>query len=171
MRFRDTAWALAIVVAGFACAAAASASPKTKHVDAHRSHFSGAGQRLGVNHADGRLRGRITSGKRSSQFVALVGDQGSGVGFYPLPWQYRAGAWRERQRRAMEASDAIHYAVASEAIGYDYLFPGGEGYGLTHHHGIFNPVDGYGTPFFAGYYGGAGEPGDDPGPFGRPYGN
>ncbi len=39
-------------------------------------------------------------------------------------------------------------AIASEAIGYDY----DEGYAFGNGHGVFDPDDGVGTPFFGGYY-------------------
>lgn len=114
------------------------------------------------------MRGRLTAVRRRPHFAALVGDPGSGYGFYPLPWAYRVGAWRARQRRAMASAEAIGVAVASTAI-YSYGFPYGDDYGFGHHHGVFNPIDGYGTPFFAGYYGPAGGPGQERGPFGNPY--
>jgi hypothetical protein len=41
-----------------------------------------------------------------------------------------------------------------------------------YHYGVFNPVDGVGTPFFGGYYGPAGDDDEPPPfPFGRPYAN
>ncbi len=46
--------------------------------------------------------------------------------------------------------NALGVAIASEAIGYDYNYD--EGYDLGNSHGVFSPVDGVGTPFFAGYY-------------------
>ena len=36
-------------------------------------------------------------------------------------------------------------------------------------YGVFNPIDGVGTPFFAGYYGPAGGYDEAPTLFGRPY--
>ncbi len=40
-------------------------------------------------------------------------------------------------------------------------------------YGVYNPVDGVGTPFFAGYYGPAGDSDEDDNdsgfPFGHPY--
>ncbi len=166
MRFRKIESALAIIAAlALLFGAPEVASATSKHADAHHH------KHLSANSASGRVRGRITANRHTTGFAALVGDRSSGLGFYPLPWQYRVGAWRARQRQAMESYYAVHSAVAADATGYDYLFPGGGGYGLTHHHGVFNPVDGYGSPFFAGYYGPAGPPDEDPGPLGRPYGN
>ncbi|MEJ0093653.1 MAG: hypothetical protein WDN46_09490 [Methylocella sp.] len=165
MRFRERISAVAFAAAlAFAGGASAPAAAESKHIGAHDPL-------IGANHTRGGMRTRLTANRHSTGFVALVGDKDGGLGFYPLPWHYRVGAWRARQRQAIESSEAIHSAIAADATGYDYLFPGGEGYGLTHHHGIFNPVDGYGSPFFAGYYGSAGAPDDDPGPLGRPYPN
>lgn len=147
MRMYKTASTLAILASlAFAGAAPALASATSKHLHRH----VGAGH-MGVSYAAGRAGGRHSVGRRGSGFAALVGDPDSGLGFYPLPPQYRAGAARERQRRAIQYSNDIRYAIASEAIGYDYMFPGG-GDGFGHHHGIFDPIDGYGTPFFAGFY-------------------
>lgn len=100
---------------------------------------------------------------RPGRLASLVGDRDSGLGFYPLPAQFRAGG-----RPGRRPGDAIRYAVETEA--------GVNNYGLVgdysrerHGHTVFNPVDGYGTPFFAGYYGPAGDPDEERGPFGNPY--
>jgi hypothetical protein len=168
MHFQEAALALAVIAAlAFVGAAPAHASASSRHVGAHRAYVKNTGVAfVGVRSAAGRVRGRITTFGRSPRFVDLVGDRDSGFGFYPLPLRYRIGAWRERQRRAIRSANAIRFAIASTAI-YDYAYADGYGYG--YHHGIFNPIDGYGTPFFPGYYGGADEPYEDRGPFGRPY--
>jgi hypothetical protein len=105
-------------------------------------------------------------GVKPGHLAALVGDRESGLGFYALPRGPRADS---NARRADHRGDAIRYAIASEAGHGFYDGVGGEIYGDRHHHGIFNPVDGYGTPFFAGYYGPAGDPDAERGPFGNPY--
>ena len=80
-------------------------------------------------------------------YTDLVGDSYSGLGFYPLPRAYRAAATRYGEHRI--ATNAIRYAVASQALETPFFFPaGGNGY----RYGVFNPNDGVGTPFFAGYY-------------------
>ncbi len=105
-------------------------------------------------------------GPRPGHLVTLSGDRASGLGFYPLPPRFRNDPeWRGGGHRG----DAIRYAIASEAGTGLYDGIGGAIYGERHHHGLFNPVDGYGTPFFAGYYGPAGDPDDDRGPFGKAY--
>ena len=84
---------------------------------------------------------------RPGHLTDLVGDTYSGLGFYPLPHQYRAAA--ERYGRYRVATNAVRYAVASQAIETPYFFPAG---GNDYKYGVFNPNDGVGTPFFAGYY-------------------
>jgi hypothetical protein len=96
--------------------------------------------------------------------VNLVGNRESGLGFYDLPPQFRNHP-PVRDRRG----DAIRYAVATSAgTNYYYGYCCG-GFSEGHHHTVFNPVDGYGSPFFAGYYGPAGDPDEERGPFGNPY--
>ncbi|WOJ90515.1 hypothetical protein RZS28_04250 [Methylocapsa polymorpha] len=147
MFFRKAASASALAVIAtlaFFDAAPASASASSRHPGAHRAHAKAARAGfVGVRYAPGHLRGR------PSHFAALVGDPESGLGFYPLPWQYRIGAWRWRQRHAMQVANDIGFAIASTAV-YSYPYWGGYGYG--HHHGVFDPFDGVGTPFFGGYY-------------------
>lgn len=148
MRFQKTAVALtAIATLAFAyMAIAAQASEATKGTRAsHRHAHSG---NASVRYAAGE--GRRHHARGSSGFTDLSQDSESGAGFYPLPTQYRIGAAQERQRRAIQYRDAIGTAMASEAIGYD--FDQGFGFVNTNSHGVFDPVDGYGTPFFAGYY-------------------
>jgi hypothetical protein len=98
-------------------------------------------------------------------YAALVGDPGSGLGFYALPYPYRLGAWRYRQRvRMARYPNPVLSAVAADAARY-YGIPGDRGY----RYGVFDPNDGVGTPFFAGYYGPGDGDDEPPPPFGRPY--
>ena len=83
-----------------------------------------------------------------SGYVDLSQDEGSGAGFYALPAPYKAEARRQRAVQYRNDSAAIGTAIASEAIEYDY----DEGYAFGNGHGVFDPVDGVGTPFFGGYY-------------------
>jgi len=85
-----------------------------------------------------------------SGYVDLSQDGQSGAGFYALPQPYRNQAKRERAVQYRNERNALGVAIASEAIGYDYNYD--EGYNLGNSHGVFSPVDGVGTPFFAGYY-------------------
>lgn len=147
---------LAIIAAfALACAAPLQASE-------HRSvHGHATIKGPAVLYAHGRApHGRA----RSGYFADLVGDPDSGAGFYPLPWVYRVGAWRAHQRQAYNSYNAIRFAIMSQAM-YSYVFPYND-----NRPGVFNPYDGYGTPFFAGYYG-PGDPNAERGPFGRPYRN
>jgi hypothetical protein len=107
----------------------------------------------GASHKHARLTAGAPGARggagQSSGWVDLSQDSASGAGFYPLPQQYRNGALQTRQRRALQyANNPIRAAIASEEIGYDF----DEGYAFGHGHGVFDPDDGYGTPFFAGYY-------------------
>jgi hypothetical protein len=94
--------------------------------------------------------------------AALVGDRESGLGFYPPAGRYYhyPHDWRQR--------NAVRDAIASEAVYGSYGIGGGYP-GERHAHDMFNPVDGYGSPFFAGYYGPAGDPDEERGPFGNAY--
>jgi hypothetical protein len=143
------------IIAAFALASPLQAA---EHRAAH-NHAAIKGS--AVLYAHGRaLHGRA----RSGHFADLVGDPDSGVGFYPLPWVYRVGAWRAHQRQAYNSYSAVRFAIMSQAM-YSYAFPYND-----NRPSVYNPFDGYGTPFFAGYYG----PGDlnaESGLFGRPYRN
>jgi hypothetical protein len=115
---------------------------------------------------------RSTRGSRhaarghAGHYAALVGAPGSGLGFYPLPYRYRLGAWRYHQRFGyVPYPSAIQSAVAADAVRTYGSFPADRGY----RYGVFNPNDGVGTPFFAGYYGPAGGDDDAPAIFGHPY--
>src|SRR6202047_3414846 len=169
MRRGWKAWVLAIVTAfGFASAAQAH-SPSKRAVyhrqvngTLHRSFIRsiGYGSRLYGLRANRGLRG----GK--GRFVALVGDPDSGLGFYPLPIRYRIGAWRYRLRHQRPPwQNPVLFAIAADAARYNYWVPANEGY----RYGVFNPVDGVGTPFFGGYYGHADDDEEPPFPYGRPY--
>jgi hypothetical protein len=95
------------------------------------------------------LSARRTHG-RGNHFVALVGDPDSGLGFYPLPIRYRLGARRYRlAHRRPYWQNPVLFAIAADAARYNDWIPANQGY----RYGVFNPVDGVGTPFFGGYYG------------------
>jgi hypothetical protein len=174
MRRGWKAWVLAIAATlAFAPAAAAKArSPSSKravyhgHVinTLHRTYIRsiGYGSRLYGLRAQRVLRGR------TGHFVALVGDPDSGLGFYPLPIRYRIGAWRYRLRHQRPPwQNPVLFAIAADAVRYNYWIPANQGY----RYGVFNPVDGVGTPFFGGYYGHADDDEEPPFPFGRPFAN
>lgn len=132
----------------------AKASPSLRHASTSR-HFS-----LGFAAAPTRYP---RPGRHNSGLVGLVGDRESGLGFHALPPQFRSYRMARRHR----PGDAIDYAIAAE-MG-NYYGVGGYAPYERHAHLMFNPVDGYGTPFFAGYYGPAGDPDEERGPFGNPY--
>jgi hypothetical protein len=140
----------------------------------HYRHISGTLHRsyirsIGYGSRLYGLRARGAFGGRRTRFFALVGDPDSGLGFYPLPIRYRIGAWRYRVRhRRPPWQNPILFAIAADAVRYNDWIPADRGY----HYGVFNPVDGVGTPFFGGYYGPVGDDDEPPPfPFGRPYAN
>ena len=149
--FRSALTAAAAV--GLIAAPAAAASSRHHHAAA------------GVSYAPYSHRAARHAGGQQ-----LVSDgPGTGFGFSHSPLPYRVGAWRHRERQA----DATHEAVEDDALtsgGY-YGFPGDSVYGAGGRaaYGVFNGADGYGSPYFAGYYGPA--DGTDYGPFGRAYDN
>jgi len=163
-----TAIRAAIKPYSIAVAALSSAVPAqaamTKHGVHHKTMAQIRGGRMSLRFASPSA-GNHTRGHHGTGMAALVGDRDSGLGFYNLPAQYRAGARMARSHQG----DAIRYAIGAEMGNGYYYGAGGEDYGENHHHAMFNPVDGYGTPFFAGYYGPAGDPDDDRGPLGNPY--
>lgn len=150
------------IVASLMVVSAENAGATSRH---HR-HVAGNvhGSYVGV------IRPGVVYGHKG-HYAALVGDPGSGVGFYQLPLQYRIGAWRYHLRHAPPVPPVIA-AEQDQAVRYwgwwgdptpseDYLY------------GVYNPIDGVGSPFFAGYYGPAGDDDEDNSsfPFGRPYRN
>ena len=164
-------WVLAIVSTfAFASAAAAQASSPSKRSVHYRQvyrHVSGAHYRTSIR---GIGRGGhifYTTGRRG-HYIDLAGDPESGFGFYPLPIRYRIGAWRYRvSHQRPPWQNPVLFAIAADAARYNYWIPTDQ---QSYHYGVFNPYDGVGTPFFAGYYGPAGDDDEPPPfPFGRPY--
>jgi hypothetical protein len=173
MRWGWKAGVLAIVTA-FACASAAAAqahSPSKRAV--YHRHASGMLHHsyirsIGYGSRLYGLRARGAFGGRRTRFFALVGDPDSGLGFYPLPIRYRIGAWRYRVRHQRPPwQNPVLFAIAADTARYNYWVPANQGY----RYGVFDPVEGVGTPFFGGYYGHADDDEEPPFPFGRPYPN
>lgn len=105
---------------------------------------------------------------RGGRYALVNEGPGTPYGFYPLPQPYRTAARVARWRQA----DAVHEAVETDALtsgGFRSGFLGDDvaGSGPYSGYGVFNGADGYGTPYFAGWYGPA--DGADYGPFGRAY--
>jgi hypothetical protein len=167
------AWVFAIVTAfisTFAAAVQAHSPSKRavyyRHASGmlHHSYIRSIGYGSSLY---GRRAHRVFGGRRT-RFAALVGDPDSGLGFYPLPTRYRIGAWRYHLRnRRPPWQNPVLFAISADAARYNYWVPANEGYRF----GVFNPVDGVGTPFFGGYYGHADDDEELPFPFGRPYPN
>jgi hypothetical protein len=134
MRLQNTASKLAVIVSlAFAFTAPDEASAQSAASNRH-AQVSYAATPGGADGASG--------------YVDLSQDSQSGAGFYALPQPYRSQARRQRAIQYRGERNALGVAIASEAIGYDY----DEGYAFGNAHGVFNPVDGVGTPFFGGYY-------------------
>jgi hypothetical protein len=124
-----------------AAAAKAPAAHKHSSAEAPRTYLRSLGHGGG-----GAFPRRAQPQGQGRGFVNLVGDPGSGLGFYPLPLQYRIGAWRYRlTHRRPWWDNAVLFAIAADAARYNYWIPANRGYA----YGVFNPYDGVGTPFFA----------------------
>lgn len=150
------------VAATFACAAGGMAPAAAKSI--HHRHLTG----MHHGYVGSMQPGAVYSSR--GHYAALVGDPGGGAGFYPLPYQYRVGAWRYHMRTWCPEENPVIAAAQDQAVRY-------YGWGDptpadSYHYGVYNPIDGVGSPFFAGYYGPAGddEDNDSSFPFGRPYG-
>jgi hypothetical protein len=153
---------LAITLA-LACASAGAAQAASK---IHHHRHTAYGGYVGAMQPGAVYTSR-------GHYTALVGDPGGGVGFYPLPYQYRVGAWRYRMSTPplppwINPNPVIAAAQAQSVRYYGWGDPTAAD---SYRYGVYNPIDGVGSPFFAGYYGPAGDEDDDSGfPFGHPYG-
>jgi hypothetical protein len=132
-----------------------------------RSAYRGIRGRVGFAPAGYHVAKRHGRG-----YVDLVGDRESGYGFYPLPEPFRAGAARYRYRLAHRYygpyGNPLQQAVIDDAVRSWSWAPASAVYGYRY--GVFDPIDGVGTPFFAGYYSaGTRDAADGPEPiFGNP---
>ena len=112
---------------------------------------------------------KIPGDTRRGGYQALVSDgSGTGFGFHHLPYPLHVAAVDSRNRQAA----AVRSAVTTDAFtqGFNgYGFRGDSTYaeGNRGTYGVFDGPGGYGSPYFAGYYG-RGE-GTDYGVFGRAY--
>jgi len=105
-------------------------------------------------HPRNRREGISSTRQGGGPLYRLAGDPESGFGFYPLPIHYRIGAWRYRvSHQRPPWQNPVLFAIAADAARYNYWIPTDQ---QSYHYGVFNPYDGVGTPFFAGYYGPAG---------------
>ena len=145
------------IKSAFACAAVcalAAASPASA-ASRHRHHY-------GVS---------FQQAPRHGGYHTLVSDgPGTGFGFHRLPAPYRFAAAVHRDRQ----SEAVRSAVITDAVtngngpyGFGLRGDSVYGYGNGATYGVFSGADGYGSPYFAGWYG----PGDgaDLGPLGHTY--
>lgn len=151
-------------VAGAACLALAlPAAAAPRH---HARHATAA---AGVSFDHGGHAAR-------SGYQTLVSDgPGTGFGFHRLPGGARVAAAAARGRRTDRQEAALHSAIIDDAVESYGPFgdglAGDEGLGRAGYgnRGVFSYPDGYGSPYFAGYYG-RGD-GADYGPLGHGYTN
>ena len=139
--------------AGLAFAVPASAAPRHHHKVAFGVTYDHSAQRGGSQ--------------------ALVSDgPGTGFGFHrlPLPYSVAAAVHRDRQSAAVRSA-VVDDALTNRGGPGGFGLPGDSvyGYGNGATYGVFSGADGYGSPYFAGWYG----PGDgaDLGPLGHTYAN
>ena len=136
---RSAIIAVCSAIALVAVAAPASAASRSHHRAAYASGVS------------------YTHATRHGGAQALVSDgPGTGFGFYRLPGPYRVAAAIHRGRQ----SDAVRSAVITDALTHGggpngNALPGDSVYGFGNGatYGVFSGADGYGSPYFAGYYG------------------
>jgi hypothetical protein len=157
LEIKTMGWQIGVlaIVTTFAFASDAVArTPSPSKRTVHHGQVSGThhpgdvyrGYRGGLVYAPGA---QGTGNGRRAHFADLVGDPESGYGFYPLPLEYRIGAWRYRLRHPRAWwENPVYFAVAADAARYNDWIPADQGY----RYGVFNPIDGVGTPFFGGYY-------------------
>jgi hypothetical protein len=179
MRQGSFAWlkggfaALVVIAVTFAFASAAAAQGRAHHRThlASRHHVHHAYRHVhGVRH-HGRLSYLpLGSSERGRGYVELAGDPESGLGFYPLPYRYRVGAWRYnmRHRAPPWITNGVLYAEMADRARYGYSYWTTPAH--DYRYGVYSPYDGVGTPYFAGYYGPSGDEDDSSFPFGQPYG-
>ncbi|WP_152428375.1 hypothetical protein [Methyloferula stellata] len=108
--------------------------------------------------------------RHGRRYVDLVGDRKSGLGFYPLPASIQAGAERYRLAHSYYGpyGNPVQQAVIDDSVRSWAWTPTSAVNGYRY--GVYDPIDGVGTPFFAGYYSaGTRDASDDDEPlFGRP---
>ena len=156
---RNARLTLALIIGAGCVAASAGAAGAATSIHPVRPHHGG------VHFA----RGRMPKVAAHEGYQALVSDgPGSGFGFHHVPYPLHVAAVNARERQAA----AVRSAVTTDALtqGFNgYGFSRDSVYAEGNHgsYGVFNGADGYGSPYFAGYYG-PGE-GADYGVFGHAY--
>ncbi len=152
-----TRMALALIASTvLAVASVGTATAGTRHARAHQT---------GVHFA----HGRAPSGAAHGGYQTLVSDgPGSGFGFNHIPYPLHVAAVNGHERQARAVRSAVDVDAATAGFnGYGFSGDSVYGEGPRASYGVFNGTDGYGSPYFAGYYG----PGDgaDYGVFGHAY--
>ncbi len=161
MRQGRSAWIIAIVATfAFASAAAAQTPSHHRRVASHIHKVRHSGH-------IGYLP--LGASGRGSGYRELVGDPESGVGFYPLPYRYRVGAWRYHMREASVPPfirNGVLYAMTMDRYRYNYWWATPVD---SWRYGVYDPYEGVGTPYFGGFYGPAGDDDEPSFPFGKTY--
>ncbi len=155
---------------GLAVIALLSADVLPAAAQTHHKHHVAHAHRYGGSH--GGSIGYLPMGAsgRGAGYKELVGDPGSGVGFYALPTRYRIGAYRYHQRGGgvpPYIRNGVLYAMMADQARYWYwnATPVVDSY----KYGVYDPYEGVGTPYSGGYYGPAGDSDEPSFPFGDPY--
>ena len=140
-------WVVAIATTfAFASNAVAGAPLQSKRT-VHHAKVSGRSHRSsirsfvlgGVGVAYARRTHAVSRG-HGRGFAELVGDPDSGLGFYPLPIQYRIGAWRYHVRNWRPPSqNPVLFAMAADAARYNYYWATPD---QAYRYGVYNPYDG-----------------------------
>jgi hypothetical protein len=152
-------WTVACVALAAAFLMASDAAAKASLPSKRGPTYGKAGSTLqrGSSAAPRQVRSRVAYAPRAygvtrgprTVFADIVGDPDSGYGFYPLPpeVQYRAARYRAVHRRFWWQNPVVS-AMAADAVRNPCFIPANQAYRC----GVFNPIDGVGSPFFAGYY-------------------
>ncbi len=133
--------------------------------------IAGAGtRRTRVHHAGVHFsRGQVAGDATRGGYQALVSDgPGSGFGFHHIPYPLHVAAANAHERQVAAVRSAVNTDAFTQGFN-GFGFRGDSVYaeGNRASYGVFNGADGYGSPYFAGYYG-PGE-GADYGVFGHAY--
>jgi hypothetical protein len=148
MRYLFIAGLLAAIAVSTLATAAEAKAAHGRHspANSHRSYL----RSLGPESLYYGRRGHI-SRPRPPRYVELAGDPYSGFGFYPLPPDVRYRAWRYHLRHPRPLwANPVYFAIMADAARYYYdIIPANQGW----RYGVFDPIEGVGTPFFGGFYG------------------
>lgn len=166
---KSCGWMTLALASGLAFAFASNAAaqlPLPANRTLHHAKVSGKHYRSFTRDGVGlAYAGRPNSRRHGTGYADLVGSPQGGFGFYALPYQYRVAAWRHHMRE-LAAPNAVLFAMGTDSARYNYLWTSPI---HAYRYGVYDPYEGVGTPFFAGYYGPADDTQPSQFPFGTPY--